>query len=225
MRIKIYILCSFILLRSAIIAQSKNELLSMSIAGGGVNYFTLGTTPLISLRAQKKVNDNGDAIYFQFNYELPYQLAYKTEAVAIENGTKPSLIFVPYSVDYNYYNGTINYLYNLTDEDDEDYTNNNFYYYLFGGLGASLIKNNYAINNFDDSKYKIFYADLIKSQNFIGVNIDLGIGVNYTKNRFKIFSEGRISYIQPFALKTFETNNNAMLNASLLVGIGYVIKM
>jgi len=221
MRIKIILIISILLSVIIVQAQSKNEYFSLSAGFGGANYLNLGNTPQLNLKAQMKTNENGQAVFLSINYELPYQLNYKTEAVGIENGTIPSLIYVPYTIEYKYYNGTVNYLFNLSDDEDEE--PKNYYYYLFGGFGASLIKNKYTIQDFDTEKYRIFYSDRIRDRNFIGLNIDLGAGINYNWNRFKIFSEGKMSLIQTFSTETFETNNKPNFSVSLWLGVGYII--
>ncbi|MFZ4798894.1 MAG: hypothetical protein ACOYMA_15445 [Bacteroidia bacterium] len=221
MRVKILLIISIVLSSLMVLSQSKNEYFSLSAGFGGTNYLNLGSTPHLNLKAQLKTNENGQAVFASFTYELPYQLNYQTEAVGKENGTIPNLIYVPYTIEYKYFNGTVNYLYNLSDDDDE--AAKNYYYYLFGGLGASTIKNKYTIHDFDTAKYRIFYTDIIRDHNFIGLNIDLGAGINYNWNRFKFFSEGKMSLIQTFSTETFETNNKPNFSVSLWVGVGYII--
>ncbi|MCF8429890.1 MAG: hypothetical protein K9G64_07130 [Bacteroidia bacterium] len=189
-------------------AQLKTEKFSLSMAFGGTNYFNLGKTPQFNIRVQIKANSNGDAVFFNLSHETPYQLNYKTEAVAVENGTIPSLIYVAYNIEYIYNNITANYLYNLTDYDDEESDKNkNYYYYLFGGVGVGYIENKYLLNEFDNLKYRIFYTDIIKDQEYIGINADFGFGANYNINRFKIYGEGKLSLIQTFLKEKIEPTN------------------
>lgn len=224
MRIKTILFFCFFSNNFILFAQTKTEQLSASIGIGVTDYYNLGITPQYNLRLQKKTNQNGDAVFLTLAFEPAYKLNYSTEAVAIENGTVPSLIIVPYTIEYTYYNGTINYLYNLTDYDDEENDKDkSYYYYLFGGIGAGYIKNKYQIKEFDNINYRIFYTDLVKNKNFIGINADFGFGVNYNWKSFKFFSEGKLSLIQTFLTEKLEPNNKPIISANLMIGVGYLL--
>ncbi|MFZ4796214.1 MAG: hypothetical protein ACOYMA_01885 [Bacteroidia bacterium] len=224
MRTKTILFFCFIASNIILLAQTKTEQFSASVGIGVTDYYNLGITPQYNLRIQRKTNKNGDAIFLSLAYEPPYKLNYSTEAVAIENGTKPSLIIVPYTIEYTFYNGTINYLYNLTDYDDEENDKDkNYYYYIFGGIGAGYIKNNYQINTFDNINYRIFYTELVKNHNFIGINADFGFGANYNWNNLKFFGEGKISLIQTFLTEKLEPNNKPIISANLMIGVGYLL--
>lgn len=217
MQVKSSILLLFLVSFTKLFAQSDNEFFSMGIGLGGTSYYSFGSTTHVNLRAQITTSEGSEAINACFQYQVPFQTNNKVNASAIDYNNPIREINVPYQTTYSHYHGTINYLYTISDSDIEDY-----YFYTFGGIGAGLLKNTYSFNDYDKTAYKIYYSNRYTDQDFITLNMDFGLGVNYDLNRFKLFGEVKGTLMRIID-QEFDTENTPNFVTSLQVGLSYII--
>ncbi len=218
MKLKFLLLLFCSGLFNQLFAQTESELFSMGLGLGGTTYLNNGRTTCFDLRAQITIEDGSEALFVIFKYQNPYQTNDKTTASAKDFNNPVDKINVPYQVDYSYYNGTVNYLYAITDTDLSDY-----YFYLFGGIGAGIMNNKYTIGNYNKNAYRIDYEEQFENRNLIAANMDLGVGVTYRLDRFKIFGETKGSILRIFNQTSFETDNLPLFAVNLQVGLAYII--